>query len=58
MSRRKKLVTTTLREDQAENLRLLSKQTRIPQAVHIRDALDLYLAKFPWLFEDSKRKPS
>ena len=43
MVRKKKMLTTYVTQDQWYELHLLSERTRIPMAVHVREAIDLIL---------------
>jgi len=54
--RRKKAFVAYLTDAQLEQLRALRDSTRVPITVHVRMAIDEYLATYP--FPDAPRRPA
>jgi predicted DNA-binding protein len=54
---RKDKVTMHLEKEQSEGLRKLSARTKTPQAVYVREAIDLLLRKYDTADDGAKTDP-
>jgi predicted DNA-binding protein len=52
MARKKVSTTVYLEAEQEENLKLLSRRTKVPMAAYIREGIDMMLAKYAHEFAD------